>query len=288
MKPIRSFFTSFIGITLFEACCMIFRHSMYESTLLNECWKQQQMENKMNFVQNVPPKGKLSRPRRRIPVKELKVSTPIIVLSLPKSGTSSLFHYFNCGGVYSAHTYAQDNTTKSNYRLGRRFYSNYKAGLPLLTNTGKYKVFTDIGTVDGENNCFYPSVDALDNIAKHYPHATLIVSHRPGWYQSIATFKSLGKRWKNWCPSFPNTTDVAEWENFYSRHRERIRELVQAHPTLTLLEFDLTDPTAGQQLENFTGISAHCWGDCKPTMRCRYETTMGKGQDKEKNESRRK
>ena len=209
---------------------------------------------------------------RRIRAEELKVPTPIIVLSLPKSGTSSLFQYFTCGGVYAAHTFGLDRMTKNSYRIGARFRKNLRNGLPMLTNTEPLNVFSDIGYVHGDNDCFYPSVEALDSIARDYPHATLIVSYRPGWYKSIWNFRMMGKRWKKWCPIFPNTTDEIAWEAFYVQHRERIRELVQKHPTLHHLEFDLTDPTAGQQLEDFTGISRQCWGDCKPNMKCSFKS----------------
>ena len=203
---------------------------------------------------------------------KLKVPTPIIVLSLPKSGTNSLFQYFTCGDIYAAHTYGLDATTKKTYRIGARFQKNLRHGLPILTNTEPLNVFTDIGYVNGRNSCFYPSIEALDTIARDYPNATLIVSYRPGWYNSV--WNLMGKRWKNWCPMFPNTTEESAWESFYVEHRARIRDLVKKHPTLRHLEFDLTDPTAGQQLEDFTGISQRCWGDCKPTMQCNYKTPV--------------
>lgn len=207
---------------------------------------------------------------RRIPVQHLKVPTPVIILSLPKSGTSSLYQYFNCGGLKAAHTFARDPETHKEYRLGTRMRKNFRQNLPLLTNTGKLQVYTDIGEIQGQDNCFYPSIHALESIARDYPNATIINSYRPNWYASISKFQLLGKRWKKWCPIFPNTTEPADWEMFYRQHRQRIRTLAQQYPSLHHLEFDLSDPTAGQQLEDFTGISQSCWGDCKPTMKCNY------------------
>jgi len=212
--------------------------------------------------------------RRIRPAQGLKVPTPIIVLSLPKSGTSSLFQYFTCGGVYAAHTFGLDRTTRKTYRIGARFRKNVRNGLPMLANTEPLNVFSDIGYINGQNDCFYPSLEALESIARDYPHATLIVSYRPGWFKSVWNFHMMGKRWKKWCPIFPNTTDESAWEDFYVEHRARIRDLVQKHPTLHHLEFDLTDPTVGQQLEDFTGISHQCWGDCKPNMKCHYKTPL--------------
>ena len=202
----------------------------------------------------------------------LRVPSPILVLSLPKSGTTSLYQYFTCGGVQAVHTFGVNATTNRRYRLGTRLRKNFRHNRPLLHNTGKHvQVYTDMGEVSRNNSCFYPSLNALDRIAQDYPNATLIVSYRPDWYDSIWKYQMLGKRWKKWCPSFPNTTNLEDWDNFYQQHRQRIRDLVQKYPPLHHLEFDLTDPTAGRQLQDFTGISASCWGDCKPTMQCQFK-----------------
>jgi hypothetical protein len=41
--------------------------------------------------------------RRQSPV-ELEISYPIFVMGLPKTGTTSVFKFFRCGGVRSSHT----------------------------------------------------------------------------------------------------------------------------------------------------------------------------------------
>eukprot|EP00977_Amphora_coffeiformis_P002837 scaffold528_cov165-Amphora_coffeaeformis.AAC.49 len=225
----------------------------------------------------VQPKKKDRRKKPRRPVENLKVPTPIFVLSLPKSGTSSLYMYFHCGGIKSTHTYS-----KTGGRLGICMKKNYLADTPLLDGCRLHEqMFSDIGytgqsrhgSMFGASSCFYPSLQALDRIIRDYPNSTIIVSYRStGWHDSIKTFNGLKSRWRSSCDVFPNTSDPHVWEDFYVEHRRRIREAVQGQPTIRYLEFDLKDPTAGHQLENFTGISHECFGDCKPNFRCTYTT----------------
>lgn len=205
-----------------------------------------------------------------IPVEHLKVSTPIFVLSLPKSGTTSLFKFFLCAKVFSAHTFGKNYTTGKSFRLGQCMRKNYLANKPMVDGCGNYKVYTDNGFIAGPGNCFYPSLHAVDRIVSDYPNATIIVSYRPGWLDSIRKYNMLNRRWAQNCAVFPNVTEQpAVWEDFYLQHRLRIRKVIETSaPHVNYLEFDLTDPLAAQRLSNFTGIEAQCWGDCKPNFSC--------------------
>ena len=220
--------------------------------------------------QSASPLEKKKAPHKRI-VEQLRVPTPIIVMSLPKSGTTSLYKYFNCGGVYSTHTYGKSEAGHG-IRLGKCFHKNYMAQQPLFQNCVPYaRMYSDIGYINmKEGGCFYPSLQAVDEIIRDYPNATIIVSYRSGWHDSILHFQGLRDRWRRRCPHiFPNSTNPEVWEEFYVAHRTRIRQAVEASSSsIRYLEFDLKDPLAGQKLENFTGISWECWADCKPNLKC--------------------
>lgn len=223
---------------------------------------------------NVKPahhRGRRGRKEKRsIPVGQMKVPTPVFVLSLPKSGTTSMYMYFNCGGIWSMHTYSKVEQNKV-VRIGRCMEDNFKNRRPILEGCGSQDTFSDLGYIGG--GCFYPSLQAVDSIIRDYPNSTLIVTYRSsGWHDSITKYNGLKQRWRKHCDVFPNSTDPNVWEDFYAQHRRRIREAVQGHPTLRYLEFDLKDPTAGYQLENFTGISHKCYGNCKPNFVCTYDS----------------
>eukprot|EP00977_Amphora_coffeiformis_P021202 scaffold9027_cov174-Amphora_coffeaeformis.AAC.2 len=203
-------------------------------------------------------------------------SGPVFILSLPKSGTTSLAKFFECGGLKAPHTYGHNENDGKTFRLGACMEKSFHAHRPLLWGCPPdlYHAYSDIGTISNEG-CFYPSIQALEQIAHYYPNATLIVSYRTGWYEAAQKWSNgrLAEKWRSFCPVFPNSSNAQEWRDFYDQHRQRIREIVEAYPTLNYLEFNLTDPTAGQQLSDFTGIRASCWKDCKPSGPCQGNKT---------------
>jgi hypothetical protein len=225
---------------------------------------------------------------RRHPVRRdlLNLTTPVLVMSLPKIGTTSLFRYFTCGGLPAAHTYGYRGADGW-FRLGRCLQENYhydsRAGnhsslrhRPLLYGCGPYQVWSDLGVVPDRQTtttsatatsaCFYPSLDALERIAEDYPHATLVLSHRRDWLASVQRWGGLQERWIHHCPAFPNTTDAAVWQRFYEQQQQGVRQLVQKHAGLRLIEVDLDEEArvVAAALQEATGISAACWGHCRP------------------------
>jgi hypothetical protein len=75
--------------------------------------------------------------------------------------------------------------------------------------------FSKIESLQG---CFYPSLDALENIYHYYPTATIIMSvrERRSWLKSAKVYNGLVDRWERLCcPDFPRVgaTDE-EWLNF--------------------------------------------------------------------------
>ena len=224
-----------------------------------------------SFLLPTPAVHKEWRRRRG---QRLNISLPILILSLPKSGTTSLARYFTCGGVPAGHTHFFHNNGTW-FRLGDCLRDNFYHNRPLLYGCGHYKVWADMGVVkkDQPDQCFYPSLHALERIAHDYPHATLLVSRRRHWFRSARGWSQLVDRWAHHCPAvFPNqTNDEQVWQQFYNQHGANIRALVQRHPTLRLIEVDVDDPHVGQQLEAATGITAECWGHCRPDKKlCEY------------------
>ena len=207
-------------------------------------------------------------------------SPPVIVLSLPKSGTTSLANFFQCGGIRAAHTYGRRRSAqgfREPFRIGACIKENYHANRPLLTDCKPdfYSVYSDIGAFDKNktSECFYPSIQALDRLVHDYPNGTFILSFRhEGWYDSVVNFNNLAKRWEKRCPLFPNTTNPNVWQAFYEQHRQRIRNVMARNPGLNYFEFNLTDPMAGHKLSQFTGIDAQCWQNCKPDGVCVQRT----------------
>jgi hypothetical protein len=219
------------------------------------------------------------------------LSTPIISLNLPKTGTTSLYDYFNCGGYVSAHTHAHANGDGKSIRIGdcvlHNFVLDNNRRPPFhgcnVTKLGgkqrKIQFFSDIGTV--EPHCFYSTlhVGGLEHIVHYYPNATIIMLHRQfdNWYDSILKWGRgrLLERWRKSCGftimkqsngSDNNNSKTSRreiWQQFYYAHTYKIRQFVINHPTLTYIEVELNDNT-GTVLESYTGISSNCFKKCIP------------------------
>lgn len=74
-----------------------------------------------------------------------KVPYPIFVTSLPKSGTTSIWKYFRCGGQESSHNWITKRGARKASLAGQCIEKNIKKGKPPFENCGENDVFTDTG-----------------------------------------------------------------------------------------------------------------------------------------------
>jgi hypothetical protein len=202
--------------------------------------------------------------------------TPIISLNLPKTGTTTLTEYFDCGGLVGAHTFV-----KGSIRIGDCMLDNYVSDEPPFRGCEsnakgqRIQFYADVGVP--EPHCFYSSLHdgGLEHIAKFHPHATIVVLHRKfeDWYESILKWgrgRILG-RWTKVCRFAGSHSDdmqclnkdVTCWRSFYNAHTEKIRRFAIDNPSLTYLELEL-DETTSSVLESYTGIPSNCFQHCHP------------------------
>lgn len=207
----------------------------------------------------------------------LKVGTPIFVASLPKSGTTSIWQYFNCGARYASHQWVKTNSSSSSsIRAGVCIRDNVAMKRPPFEGCGNYDVYSDTGfsffVAQDVSDCYYPSISALSDIHQHYPNATIIMITRnsASWLRSMQAWGdgSLLKRWKNcnmtsFLPS-GSQDDPDAFAAFYDWHTAHVRSFAKRHPSLTYVEVSLESPGVGHILEEQIGIPASCWGICTP------------------------
>lgn len=92
------------------------------------------------------------RPESRIgrsSVAHLKLPRPILVVGMPKAGTSSLFGFFHCAGLYSQHWYCCEEQkdpqkARSKQTMADCITYNIVQNLPLLDGCGDYDVITEM------------------------------------------------------------------------------------------------------------------------------------------------
>jgi hypothetical protein len=237
-------------------------------------------------VKTAKPKKVIRQSRRFNPEKEgqkrdpipLKVRAPIFVASLPKSGTTSVFQYFNCGGHPASHQWVKYNET-SNEQSGKCIRRNVQNNRPPFQNCGSSDIFTDTGFAvylsggklpDIPTDCYYPSIQALDAIYKYYPESTIInvVRDAARWLESMQSWGqgSLLKRWMLCdAPGLPQWHATKEdFIGFYQWHTQQIRDFAATHPTLVYIEVMLESSNAGRIMEEAIGIPSRCWGKCSP------------------------
>jgi hypothetical protein len=82
--------------------------------------------------------------RRQSPV-ELKISYPIFVTGLPKTGTTSVFKYFRCGGVRASHAWGTKPGAKKATLIGECMHANILRGHPPFEGCGTNDLFSDTG-----------------------------------------------------------------------------------------------------------------------------------------------
>ena len=123
--------------------------------------------------------------------------TPIISLNLPKSATLTLSEYFKCGGLTGAHTWIPGRPKGEQVRVGDCMLNNFLAGAPPFRGCDvddrtqrTIEHYSDIG-MQGPYRCYYSSLHdgGLDQIAKHYPTATIFMMPRP----TVQWINSVGK-----------------------------------------------------------------------------------------------
>jgi hypothetical protein len=240
-----------------------------------------------NFLLNKPLKNrnKHNKQQKRIKstVAPLKIPTPVLLVSLPKSGTTSVWRYFICGGQLTSHNAAIVNETWSNKTVrgtGRKVSGNIMvsgecmkwnalAGRPFLAGCGNYNVWTDTGFVPNKKPiCYYPGIEGLEEWFKYYPNSTIILTTRSvdSWVDSVARWEGgvMLNKWERCNLTGFVGREPKELAQFYEWHVELVRDFARKHPSITYIEVSLEDPNMASILHAKTRISLSCWGDCKP------------------------
>jgi Sulfotransferase domain len=204
----------------------------------------------------------------------LKVKAPIIVVSLPKSGTTSIWKAMLCAGHMAAHTYSRVDEFTS-HRIGICIETNIRQNREPFEGCGPYTVWSDNGyvseiqSIQDSTTCFYPSIHALDELYEAYPEMTLLLLRRnlTEWVQSVQNFHHLSIRWANCArKGMLRSSSPLSLARFYKHHTMRLRKFAESHPSVTFIDIPLEGTATGNKLEENLGIPKRCWKNCLPDL----------------------
>jgi len=207
----------------------------------------------------------------------------VIVVGLPKSGTTSIASYFTCANRTVSHYFCRLSQRREKVLCGVAIRDNVAQGRDPFFGL-EYDVFAQMDS-NGAMTCYYPQVETLQEIHSYHPHATFILNERPvkNWLKSVNAYPHLHERLFRRCnisnsPWFGKSyrsharkvedSMLAEW---FATHSKFILDFVKLHPSHRLVNINIESPVVGLLLEREFGISASlCWRKEGATM---YKTS---------------
>lgn len=219
----------------------------------------QKGHDKLNMTGKMSSKND-DRPVGKIPHRAGGWPNPIIVVGLPKTGTTSITRYFQCGGIERVSHWR----CKDMEYCGPMIQDNVRAGRAPLYGTGKFDVYGQLD-IEVHDRCYFPQIEALEEIHKAHPNTTFIHNSRnvTDWVKSVRGWYDMADRLtKCNITGFPTGVGKTDEEliRFFTSQRQRVRNFVAKHPSHQLVEIEIDSPDAGKVMEEAFGIDRKCWG----------------------------
>jgi hypothetical protein len=190
----------------------------------------------------------------------LPLPTPIIVVGMPKAGTTSITDFFNRSGYNTNHFLCLDSPL---IHCGLCIRDAVNRSLPPLHTCGpSTTVWSQIDVEYPPDRCHFPQIVNLPELHSESPHSTLLLNRRNMtlWMNSVKGWSRHMDERLAGCdhgPRSANTSDMIQW---HVEHIYRIRQFVKDHPSHALVEFDIADETTGGLLATLFQTSATHWG----------------------------
>jgi len=201
-----------------------------------------------------------------------EVSYPVIVVGMPKAGTTSISHFFSCAKKKTTHQYCGRRTRETKIReCGTLIKKNIESGLFPLQEAGDFEVYSQIDVENvkgykGKGICYFPQVEALEEIHLQYPNATFLLNKRniKSWIESLKNHGQMAQR-IGFCniTGFPPVDRLSLTDDmlrkFYEDQMRRVRAFVMKYPSHRLVEVQIDADDAGKKLVDAFGGNQRCW-----------------------------
>ena len=190
---------------------------------------------------------------------------PVLNLGFPKAGSTTMHLFFECGGWKSSHQFCSRRRINT---CAQCMKDAIFKGLPPVTTCGKraqrfhteVEVFTQLDYTS-ESICYWPQIQALEEIHRDKPNATFILGMRDfdKWFNSVNNWNGYTARIMKFC-NFTTSRNKESFKVFYCSQVERVRKFVSDHPSHALIELDIENENAGFIMSKLFDINQTCWG----------------------------
>lgn len=162
----------------------------------------------------------------------------IILLGLPKSGTTSFHVLFKKLGLTSYHW------KKDGIHIGTLMNEHKLANRPLLSNFNHDDCITQMDICISENNCYWPQITDYHQIYMENKDAIFILNKRDP-YKLLSSFKRWGNLYNRLLQYNSTFTDGTEegFIRFVNEHYARIENYFSSISYAKFIVFDIdNDP----------------------------------------------
>lgn len=204
-----------------------------------------------------------------------KVERPYaFVVGLPKSGTTSIYHFFSCSGYPTTH-YCCCGTNSSEYPcaggklISQQLKDNIEGGRSFWEGTGDQFVHAQLDGESKTETYFLPQHYRLQELHDSAPNAIWILPLRPAikWKASVEKWLDMADRLKvvyerESSPKL-KVSRTFDLEIFYEDHTKLIRNFCQngRSDSSLCIEVDIENSNAGNYLAtHFPNALPSCWG----------------------------
>lgn len=159
----------------------------------------------------------------------------IILVGLPKSGTSSFQELFIKLGYNSYHW-----KTKCGY-IGTMIHKNKQMGKPLLNDFLRTDVVTQMDVCIDEDNAYWPQITDYEQLYNENPDSIFILNKRDP-KKILSSFKrwnNFNKRLIRYNPELLNNMTDKSFIDFVTKHYTNIETFFSRFPNSKFITFDI-------------------------------------------------
>jgi hypothetical protein len=216
------------------------------------------------------------------PTKGSAVAPYAIGVGLPKSGTTSLYHYFQCSGYPTSHYCCCGAINQTQYPcrggklMSEQLQDNLAAQKFLWADLQDAVVHAQLDGEVGKDSYFLPQFSLLQELHQSAPDAYWILPLRSpeSWKASVIQWLDLDQRLRNFYRqqkispggdsallSVDDDDDDSFLIEFYKLHTQRVRQFCTTRrPPGRCIEIEISDPNTGKELQqSFPKTKTDCW-----------------------------